>query len=43
MAGKIVLTPNGIVLRGIKIFQVGEDIKPVFELEPEAFKDKLWE
>jgi hypothetical protein len=43
MAGKIVLTPKGIVIRGIKIFQVGEDIKPVFELEPEAFKDKLWE
>lgn len=43
MSGKIVLTPKGIVIRGIKIFEVGEDIKPVFELEPEALKDKLWE
>ncbi len=43
ISGKIVLTSKGIVIRGIKIFEVGEDIKQVFELEPEAFKDKLWE
>jgi hypothetical protein len=40
-SGKIILTPQGLILRNIKIYEVGEEIKPVFELEPEIFKDKM--
>ncbi|MDT7906745.1 MAG: hypothetical protein RRA63_01690 [Candidatus Calescibacterium sp.] len=40
-SGKIILTPQGLILRNIKIYEVGEEVKPVFELEPEIFKDKM--
>jgi hypothetical protein len=40
-SGKIILTPQGLILRNIKIYEIGEEVKPVFELEPEIFKNKM--